>query len=548
MNKFFKYMMAVTLFAASAALVSCTNDLDVKSIDPNVTTNDGITPEQLFTKCYACIGVAGNGGANGDSDVDGIDGGTSGYVRQIWNANELTSDEAICGWGDDGISQFDFNSYDATHPMLRGLYYRLYTSIVFCNTYLDQFESYDSYMTAEVRFIRALDYYYLLDMWGNVPFVTTVTTEKPQQYSRSDLFNWLETELTAIKPSLMAPRVVKNGDEGYGRIDQDAANLLLARLYLNAEVYTGTARWAQAEEYAGYVINGVHKLATTGYDRADLSTGVAYTYTPYQRLFMGDNDSYSEITQEAIFPILQDGIRTTSWGTTLFMIASTFDTNMHEDPFNTEATNGTTEHWGGNRTRPDLIDKFFSSEDCPQGLSGYETAQVAEDDRALFNTAGDRTYENVTYSTFTHGYAVAKYTNFKVNGSAGSSSQFPDGDFFFMRSAEAYLTYAEAAYRLGDTEGAKTMVNQIRSRAHAKTVTTLDLDDILDEWAREFYFEGRRRSDLIRFGYYGGNSSYVWQWKGGTYAGRNFESFRNIFAIPSQDLNVNENLTQNPGY
>ena len=202
MNKFFKHIVPAALLLLAAGTTSCVNDLDVKPIDPNLVTADSIQAEQLFNKCYACIGVAGNGGANGDSDVDGIDGGTSGYVRQVWNANELTSDEAICGWGDPGIPEFCYNNYDASHPMLTGLYYRLYTSIVFCNDYLKSFEDYDDAMTAEVRFIRALDYYYLLDGWGNVALVTSPTASNPEQSSRQEIFQWLEEELLDLRENL----------------------------------------------------------------------------------------------------------------------------------------------------------------------------------------------------------------------------------------------------------------------------------------------------------------------------------------------------------
>ena len=548
MNKFFKHIVPAALLLMIAGTTSCVNDLDVTPLDPNLVTADSIKPEQLFNKCYACIGVAGNGGANGDSDVDGIDGGTSGYVRQVWNANELTSDEAICGWGDPGIPEFCYNTYDASHPMLAGLYYRLSTSVVFCNNYLESFRDYDATMTAEVRFIRALDYFYLLDGWGNVPLVTATTAAKPPQASRDEVFHWLEQELLDLREGLSEPKARKKGDEGYGRVDRDAADLLLARLYLNAQVYTGDARWADAARYAKMVMDGPHKLNTEGVNR--VGADFDWYYTPYQMLFMGDNGSTSAAT-EAIFPVLQDGVRTTSWGTSLFMMASTFDADMHEDPFNSSATNGVaSQTWGGNRARPELVRLFFPNDDAPVG-QGYEVAMSAGDDRALFNTAGNRTLENTDPGVFKNGYAVAKYNNFKTDGSAGHDATFPDGDFFFMRSAEAYLTYAEALTRqAGGTAPSEAVaaINAIRGRANADQRSTYSLNQILDEWGREFYFEGRRRMDLIRFNRFGGNTDYVWQWKGGTYNGRNFEAYRNVFAIPTNDLIVNTNLVQNPGY
>ena len=512
-----------------AGFTSCTKDLDVTPIDPNLNTE--IQPEALFNKCYANIAVAGNGGANGDCDVDGIDGGTSGYVRQMWNANELTTDEAICGWGDEGIANFVYNTYDASHPMLRGYYYRLYTGISFCNQYLQVFEGYNSTMTAEVRFIRALNYFFLMDGWGNVPFVTSITSEKPQQYSRSEMFNWIESELLEIEPQLSEAKAKKSGDSGYGRVDKAAAWLLLARLYLNAEVYTGSAQWSKAAQYAQQVINSNYKLNTTG-------TG---EWSAYQMLFMGDNGETSA-AYEAIFPILQDGERTTSWGTSLFMIASTHDADMVD-------SNGTTETWGGNRARPQLIQKWFPNNNAPEA-GPKDFAKAAKDDRAIIDSRG-RTLNNDDVSTFKSGYAVAKWNNFTTTGATTKSAQFPDTDFFLMRIAEAYLTYAEALARQNGgtaTGEAANAINAIRSRANASTKDSYTLDDICDEWCREFYFEGRRRMDLVRFGNFGGSTNYNWQWKGSAYAGRSFEAYRNVFAIPTTDLTANPNLVQNEGY
>ena len=156
MKRYIKTFVPALALALTFGTTACTSDLDVEPIDPNFVEPSA---EQLFTKCYATIAAAGNGGADGDSDVDGIDGGTSGYYRQMWNAQDLTTDEAICGWGDEGISNFVDNSYDASHPMLRGYYYRLYTAITFCNQYLDQYAEHDATMTAEIRFLRAFHYF-----------------------------------------------------------------------------------------------------------------------------------------------------------------------------------------------------------------------------------------------------------------------------------------------------------------------------------------------------------------------------------------------------
>ena len=529
MKTYIKNIIPAAALLVAVGFSSCTKDLDVTPIDPNLNTE--IQPEALFNKCYANIAVAGNGGANGDCDVDGIDGGTSGYVRQMWNANELTTDEAICGWGDEGIANFVYNTYDASHPMLRGYYYRLYTGISFCNQYLQEFEGFNATMTAEVSFIRALNYYLLMDGWGNVPFVTGITSEKPQQYSRTEMFNFIESELLEIEPQLSAATAKTSKDANYGRVDKAAAWLLLARLYLNAEVYTGNAQWSKAAQYAQQVMNSSYQLNTNGVG----------SWSAYQMLFMADNGETSA-AHEAIFPILQDGVRTTSWGTSLFLIASTHDADMTD-------SNGTTETWGGNRARPQLIQKWFPNNNAPEA-GPKDFAKAAKDDRAIIDSRG-RTLNNDDVSTFKSGYAVAKWNNFTTTGATTKSAQFPDTDFFLMRIAEAYLTYAEALARQNGgtaTGEAANAINAIRSRANASTKDSYTLDDICDEWCREFYFEGRRRMDLVRFGNFGGSTNYNWQWKGSAYAGRSFEAYRNVFAIPTTDLRANPNLVHNEAY
>ena len=169
---------AAAIVFAVVGLSSCTKDLDVTPIDPSSTM---VADEPaLFTKCYANMALQGQTGANGDCDIDGLDGGTAGFVRQLFNANELTTDEAICAWGDPGIPDFNFNEWGARHPMLQGFYYRLYTGIAYCNHYLEVCGGIDAMRTAEVRFLRALYYYHLMDCFGNVPFATALMSTPPE--------------------------------------------------------------------------------------------------------------------------------------------------------------------------------------------------------------------------------------------------------------------------------------------------------------------------------------------------------------------------------
>ncbi len=551
--KYIKNIAPIAAVALTMGLSSC-NYLDVEPIDPSTV----MTPSEpeLYSKCYANMALAGQGGANGDCDIDGLDGGTTGFVRQLWNANELTTDEAICAWGDTGIPAFNYNQWDASHPMLQGFYYRLYAGINYCNHYLDVCAGVDATREAEVRFLRCLYYYHLMDCFGNVPFALELSAESPQQIMRADLFSWIEAELlgkavsfttktkgeagktvtreagNAIIELLQAPKARTSSDEGYGRVDQDAANLLLARMYINAEVYTGTAQWANAKEYAEKVINGPHKLFNAGVNG----------WSAYQMLFMGDNGE-SGASVEAILPLLQDGKSTTSWGTTLFLMASTWKADM-----NVDGDYNTTEFWAGNRARSQFIAKFFPNGKAPD-VTIKEMAEQANDNRALFFGV-DRKLEVTTPGDFTSGYSVGKFRNTYSTGSTGHSTQFVDTDYFLMRSAEAYLIAAEADARINGgstTETGKQYIDAIRQRSYAPVRAQYSLNDILDERARELYYEGFRRTDLIRFGKFH-SADYLWDWKGGTQSGIAFAAERDIFAIPAEDVNANPNLVQNPGY
>ena len=546
MKKSIKNILPAAALLLSLGMSSCIGDLDVTPIDPNKNTK--ANPDQLFTKCYADLALAGQSGPEGDSDIDGLDGGTTGFVRQLFNTNELPTDEAICNWGDPGIAEFNYISFDSNHPMAKGFYYRLYFGVTICNQYLATFADVDETKTAEVRFLRALNYYHLMDLYGNVPFTEQVSAKAAPQYTRKQMYDFLEKELLEIEPKLSAATPKKSTDAGYGRVDKAAAWMLLSRLYLNAQVYTGTPQWQKAAEYAKKVMDSNYKLYTGATKNG---------WTAYQQLFMGDNGE-NGASVEAIFPVLQDGKKTASFGTTLFLMASTFDAGVTVDP-NGVAGNNTSENWAGNRARKSLVDKFFPNNNAPYVHANQMTA-AAGDDRALFDALqADGNKRNIDQanadqvSVFSNGFAVAKFTNFHSDGSAGHDAKYPDTDFFLMRVAEAYLTYAEATARLNGnqtTAEGTAAINALRKRAHAQERTggSYTLDDILDEWSREFYFEGRRRSDLIRFGRFGGNNNYTWPWKGGVHEGTQIPATKNIYAIPTNDKNVNPNIKQNPGY
>jgi hypothetical protein len=530
---------AAAIAIASMGLTACVGDLDVDNINPQkVSANNN---DALFTKVYANMVLTGQTGPVGDGDIDDIDEGTSSMIRQLWNANELPTDEAHCVWGDAGIPEFNHDAWSDSHPMMKALYYRLYFGITLANSFLDNTNgsTEDKVLTqrAEARFLRAMYYSYLMDLYGNIPFVTTVTKEKAPQYSRADVFKYVESELKDIIGEGEGNEILKDPAQkvAYGRVDKAAAWILLSRIYLNSEVYTGTAHWAEAKTYAQKVLtDGTYDLCKTS----------KYSYTPFQLLFMGDNNT-NGAQKEIILPAIHDGIETQTWGGCLFIIASTCN-----DKIKAAYPYGTSENWGGNHARRQFVEKFF-----PNG--GYATGtpdalhESANDDRALFYNVG-HSLDITKESDFTKGFAYVKFLNLHADGTSPKHTQFVDTDFPMFRAAEAYLNIAEADARLNGGKCTQTgidMIKALRARAHANTnITSFNLDDLCNEWSKEFGFEGRRRMDLIRFGKFGGQSSYKWEWMGGTQSGTPFDAHLNIYPIPNSDLNANSNLTQNPGY
>lgn len=540
MKRYIKSALApAAALLISLTSTSCLNDLDKEPISPKIdleVNNDG-----LLNKCYANFGINGNGSdsdSDADPDVKGFnDAGMTGLVRAMWNMNELPTDEATCSWGD-GLQELNSAKFDPSHSWVKLYYTRLTLGITFCNQYLEVAGNEDKQKTAECRFLRAMQYYLLMDAYGKVAFSTTL--EKPRCMERPEIYQWLVDELTEIEPDLAEPKVKTGADKDYGRIDKAACWLLLSRLYLNAEVYTGKAEWAKARDYAKKVIDSPYDINTEGKG----------SWSAYQLVFMGDNDN-SSAAKELVFPIVNISSKTRSYGNSLFLIAGTFDGAMHANPDDPKGSNGCVgQTWIGLHPRTALLKKFFPNTTAPE-VPSYEMKVAANDDRALFWGEG-RPYEISNITKSADGYGVCKFLNYNSDGSAHADPSFADMDWPFMRAAEAYLNYAEADAHLNggrtSTEGTN-MLNKLRGRAHATTrETSYSLNEICDEWAREFYFEGIRRTTLIRFNLFGGNTGYNWDWKGGEKAGRDFEAYKNVYPIPLTQIQSNGNLTQNPGY
>ena len=563
-----KAMIPAAAFLLAASITSCTKDLDKGNINPNVESSADMNG--LYAKCYAGLIMEGNDG-NADFSID--DGGKSTLLRNVFNLNCLSTDESICWWSDGGIVNLCYNLQTPGDLIVKFPYYRLVSNIGYCNHYIELFSDQNATMLAEVRFLRAYNYYLMLDFYGDPSFTTTISPEPPRQahtynpsynsgesYTRAELlalgreflFNWVKSEIEAAEPNLLAPRPKTEADPDYGRIDKASAWLLLSRMYLNAGTYLNNdgqnnPHWDKALSYAEKVINesGYELFDDTKIQQVAKDNG----YRPYDLLFMGDNGS-NGASCEAILPLKQDGQITQGWGGSMFFIAAMWNPDMKTV---TNKTAGTTAcDWSGMRARPQLLEKFTSNPSLFVEKTAKEIRELGIDDRALFYGKG-HTLEMGANTDFNHGIPTVKWNNNYSNGGTPHDSYNVDIDFFLFRVAEAYLNAAEAAMQLyGPTNGkVNQYMDAIRNRAHAATKSTYTLTDILDERAREFYFEGYRRVDLIRFNKYGGQDNYNWDYKNGVEDGSKkikFAKTRNVFPLYADEIMANSNLTQIDGY
>ena len=536
-----KYIVPAAAVVLTLGATSCADELGLSVQDPQTTTE--FNSNAFLAKVYGSLVLTGQTGGSGDADMKQFDEGNSSLYRRLFEANELGTDETIWTWqGDAGIPELTNLTWDASHSYTELTYYRLMYNVTLCNSFLDQTEGTSDAQTlqnrAEVRFVRALNNFHFIDLYGKAPYKEHVSTALPEQRSRKEMFDIVVSELeSVIAGTVPGEQLLEfaGTDDNYGRADQYAAKMLLARLYLNAEVYTGTAQWDKAYQYADEVISGgQYKLCT------DSLNG----YSAFQQVFMGDNGENANARQEIIFPIRQDGNTTRSYGGSVYTIASCTGSDSPTQSL-------TSSQWTCNRARQSGVLLFFNNKSSvPMDKTVKEVAEAAADNRALFFSGAGRTFETEDKTTFTAGLGIMKWDNTYCDTVANGkphNETFADTDIPLIRLAEAYMTRAEAAYRMGKADQALADINVLRDRANAASLTELSERTLIDEWGREFYFEGRRRSDLVRFNLFT-TGDYVWDWKGGSYEGIAVNSCYNIYPIPSAELAANSNMTQNDGY
>jgi hypothetical protein len=625
MKNIFKSLLYIL---SLSIVVSCHDDLNQSPIDPDSFTEENVfasvnEAKGALAKLYASLALTGQNGPAGSPDIADIDEGFSQFSRMLFNLNEITTDHAVVGWGDPGLPDLHGMYWSSSNDFTEAMYYRLAQAVSFSNSFIKNASELSgdevNVFIAEARFLRAYAYYNLLDLYGNVPLTTEISTELPTQSNRTELFNFIESELMEIESTLLA-------SNEYGRVDNIAAHALLSRLYLNAEAWTGQDRYADCVTYSQNVINSGYSLNMNDAN----GNGTAY-----DELFMADND-VNGAQNEFIFTLNFDGMQSQTYGGTTFLVHAAIGGSMNPGNF------GVNGGWGGLRTTKNLVNQFAVDLDVlnsslgsqsdwglvgsatPNGWNGpdlemfqtgpqefsiyaelvsgelkfrfnedwgnnfgdngndgtlesgganipisagtyfivmdlssgtYTISPFSSDKRGMFYSDGQN-LEIESIPPFEDGYAVTKWTNIDSNGNQGSDSSgnFVDTDIPLIRLAEIYLNYAEATLRGGggDTNTAVSLINQIRERGFGGSSGIissgdLTLDFILDERSRELYWEGLRRTDLIRYNRFT-NSSYLWPFKGNEPTGVGVDEYRNLFPLPANVVAINSNLTQNEGY
>jgi starch-binding outer membrane protein, SusD/RagB family len=620
------FSVAITFFIAS-----CTDDLNQSPIDPDSFTEEDVfanvtVAKGALAKLYSSLALTGQQGPAGQPDIADIDEGFSQFSRMLFNLNELTTDHAVVGWGDPGLPDLHGMFWSSGNDFTEAMYTRLAQEVSFANSFIQNASALSGAevetFIAEARFLRAYAYYNLIDLYGNVPLTTEISTELPQQSNRTEIFAFIESELLEIQDQLMP-----SGANEYGRVDQVAAWALLSRLYLNAEVWTGTPRFGEAVTFSSNVMNSSYSINMNDAN----GNGTAY-----DELFLADNNT-NGAQNEFIFALNFDGLQSQTFGGTTFLVHASIGGNMNPADFGVNggwfglrttinlaskfevdinASNnalGTLSDWGlvGDATingwnGPDMemyqtgtnqyalyadltagFIKFRFNEDWGQnfgdtGADGslepggdniaiasdgtyfitldldnltYAVVSASGDKRGMFHTDGQN-LEIESIPPFKEGYAVTKFKNVDSNGNAGSDTtgNFVDSDLPLIRLAEIYLNYAEATLRGGggDLSLAAAKINELRQRAYGNTSgnissSDLTLDFVLDERSKELYWEGQRRTDLVRYNYFT-SSNFLWPFKGNIPNGSSVDPFRNIYPLPVNVLSINPNLTQNPGY
>ena len=540
-----------TIYVITAALlltVSCVRDLDTLPPQNALPVAENVYGKTADTYLEGLSFLYFQFVTNDLTDLQQMDGGASELVRAFWSVQEATADAAKCSWENDAwVRALNTNTWTSEqNDAVYAVYVRTLQGIAYVNEYLrqttddkldgrgvpDDVKAQVYGFRDEARFLRAYFYWMALDCFGSVPFSTENSpfggTYTPPQASRTDIFNFCVSELKSLlgdSGHLPAAR------SSYPRADRGSAAGLLARLYLNAEVYTGTPMWAEAKAVCEEIF------------------GMGYALSPdYEALFRGDNGENAAARGEMLWAVPYDAEKTQSYGGTSYLLAASLAAT---DITDRSKPNGQRNGWAGLRVPYEYVSRFFdvSGQDYSTGF--YETADVRG--RMFYIKGRQESMDNALY-VFMNGWSCLKFNNIPsgVTESAylptADTKAFSDVDFPMIRLAEIYLIYAEACMNIGDEIPGLSRLAELSVRAGVSPPEEITEEFLMEERARELMWEAHRRTDLIRFGLFT-SSDYLWPYKGGdSFAGQAFPSYKTLFPLPPTELAVNEVLNQNPGY
>ncbi len=553
------------LVAAVFSAVSCIGDLNTTPLNPTEIIAGNVYDDKEESYLQGLSKIYFQFVSNDTKDLEVADGGASELIRAFWSAQETTTDEAKCAWISDAwVRALNTNTYsEAQNDATYAVYVRTIQGITYVNEYLRQTtpEKLQSRgvseelalkiegFRAEARFLRAYFYWMAMDTFGDVPFTTEKDelnmSFKPKQKSRREIFRYVTDELEELLKDESAMPAVRSN---YPRADKGAVAGLLARLYVNAEVYTapfdqpgkGTAEWLKAQQTC-------EKIFAMGYQLCP----------DYAHVFRGDNGENPEARQELIFTAAYDAQYTRSYGGTTYLLVASLESDEVSD---SSMPTGVNAGWAGLRMPYEFIKTFFR----PLTTPNYQTGEYLTGDKradGLFHIKGR--HENLGNGhlyDFKYGWVSRKFNNIPHDKTeeeflpTAATKSYSDIDFPLIRLGEIYLIYAEACMHLTETSKAIPYIKELQERAvvdfdEAAVVESLITKDwLMKERARELYWEGHRRTDLIRFGLYN-TDKYIWPYKGSDAStGRAFAEYMTVFAIPPTELATNDLLYQNYGY
>lgn len=542
-------MKHIAWIAAGASMLftACIGDLDTLPLNPSDSTSETVYGADESGYIAGLTKLYFNFVSNETTDLQVSDAGASELVRAFWTVQEVTSDACKCAWENDAwVRAMNTNTWsDADNDATYAVYVRTLQGIAYTNEYLRQTASdrlsdrgVSSELAAkiqgfraEARFLRAYFYWMALDVFGDVPFTTENSPfgggVNPKQASRKDVFDYCISELTALAADDSPMPAARSN---YPRADKGAVLGLLARMYLNAEVYTGTPMWQEAKD-------ACEDIFTMGYSLCP----------EYADLFRGDNGENPEALNEVLFGISYDAEQTQSHGGTNYLTLAAIAAT---DVSSTQMINGVNNGWGGIRVPYEYVEKYFNVRNADYSAGTYD---VNDKRGRMFYIKGRSESMDGALYVFLNGWSFLKFNNIPHNMDQDSyletaaSKAYSDIDFPMIRLGEIYLIYAEACMNLGQANTALPKVQELAARAGVTAPTSITQEWLIEERARELMWEGHRRTDLIRYGKFT-SSSFLWTYKGGSFSGQGFDDHMKIFAIPASELASNPELHQNPGY